>query len=78
MLNGKKSMITNNFKYIFFIFILVAIPTLAANSDDEIIKNIDFFQNMEVVKTDNPFLEVLKLDESKNNQSDSNSLEKKQ
>ena len=71
-------MITNNFKYIFFIFILVAIPTLAANSDDEIIKNIDFFQNMEVVKTDNPFLEVLKLDESKNNQSDSNSLEKKQ
>ena len=71
-------MITNNYKYFFFIFILVAIPTLAANSDDEIIKNLDFFQNIEVVKNDNPFFELLKLDDSKNNQSDVISLEKKQ
>ena len=71
-------MIINNYKYFFFIFISVSIPTLAANSDDEIIKNLDFFQNIEVVKNDNPFFELLKNDESKNNQSDTISLEKKQ
>ena len=71
-------MIQNNYKNLFFIFILVAIPTLAANSDDEIIKNLDFFQNIEVVKNDNPFFDLLKVDESKNNQSDTVSLEKKQ
>lgn len=38
------------------LFILLALPIHAANTDDEIIKNLDFFQNLELIKDDNPFL----------------------
>jgi hypothetical protein len=36
-----------------FLFIL---PLQAANTDDEIIKNLDFFQNIELLKDDNPYI----------------------
>ena len=56
-----------NFKKILLITIgLILLPLNAANTDDEIIKNLDFFQNMEIVKNDNPFISktaTKKLDE---------------
>lgn len=38
------------------LFISLAMPIYAANTDDEIIKNLDFFQNLELMKDDNPFV----------------------
>lgn len=38
---------------ILFIFIL---PAVAANNDDEIIKNLDFFQSMEMLKEEVAFV----------------------
>jgi len=38
------------------IFAMVTLPIQAANTDDEIVKNLDFFQNIELIKEDNPFL----------------------
>ena len=35
---------------------MVTLPIQAANTDDEIVKNLDFFQNIELIKEDNPFL----------------------
>jgi hypothetical protein len=35
---------------------LLILPIYAAGPDDEIIKNLDFFQNMELLKDDNPYL----------------------
>jgi hypothetical protein len=38
------------------IFLLALItPSYANNSDDEIIKNLDFFQSMDLMKEENPF-----------------------
>ncbi len=39
-----------------FLFLL---PVHAANNDDEIIKNLDFFQNVELLKDDNPYITQL-------------------
>jgi len=38
---------------IIFIF---ALPAVAANNDDEIIKNLDFFQSMEMLKEEVAFV----------------------
>lgn len=38
------------------IVFLLIIPIYAATTDDEIIKNLDFFQNIELLKDDNPYL----------------------
>ena len=38
------------------LFLVMALPIHAANTDDEIIKNLDFFQNLELMKDDNPFV----------------------
>jgi hypothetical protein len=45
---------------ILFISLLI-LPIYAAGPDDEIIKNLDFFQNMELLKDDNPYLVQPKL-----------------
>ncbi|MGZ3856286.1 MAG: hypothetical protein ACXVKO_08525 [Bacteriovorax sp.] len=37
-----------------FLFALL-LPLNAANTDDEIIKDLDFFQNLELIKKENPF-----------------------
>ena len=37
----------------YFLLIIVALPLSANEADDEIIKNLDFFQNIEIVKEDN-------------------------
>lgn len=42
-------------KRIIFISLFI-LPIYAAGPDDEIIKNLDFFQNMELLKDDNPYL----------------------
>ena len=38
------------------IVLLLVIPLHAATNDDEIIKNLDFFQNVELLKDDNPYI----------------------
>jgi hypothetical protein len=38
------------------IILIFIIPLWAANPDDEIIKDIDFFKSLEILKDDNPFL----------------------
>ena len=40
------------------LFLALALPLNAANTDDEIIKNLDFFQNIDLVKDENPFANV--------------------
>lgn len=40
------------------LLLILALPISAANTDDEIIKNLDFFQNMELMKDENPFASV--------------------
>lgn len=53
-----------SFSKILFISLLI-LPIYAAGPDDEIIKNLDFFQNMELLKDDNPYLaqhEIIKDD----------------
>ncbi len=35
---------------------IFSLPIKAANTDDEIVKNLDFFQNLEFIKEENPFL----------------------
>lgn len=34
---------------------LSSLPALAENSDEEIIRNLDFFQNMEIIKDEKLF-----------------------
>lgn len=60
------------FQKIIFIAILV-LPIYAAGTDDEIIKNLDFFQNMELLKDDNPYVTQLKT--QKEEQSPANSFD---
>jgi hypothetical protein len=43
-----------SFRKILFISLLI-LPIYAAGPDDEIIKNLDFFQSMELLKDDNPY-----------------------
>lgn len=45
----------NSVKKILIIPLLI-LPIYAAGPDDEIISNLDFFQNMELLKDDNPYL----------------------
>lgn len=61
MPNGKN--LNNKIFFIFFILFL-AVPINAANTDDEIIKDLDFFQNIDIVKDDNPFIATTVLNES--------------
>lgn len=37
------------------IIFIIALPAVAANNDDEIIKNLDFFQSMEMLKEEVAF-----------------------
>ena len=37
------------------LILALAIPANANNTDDEIIKNLDFFQSMDLIKDENPF-----------------------
>lgn len=46
-----------------FLFLL---PVHAANNDDEIIKNLDFFQNVELLKDDNPYITQLDPQQKEN------------
>lgn len=39
----------------FLIVLFVVLPVSAANTDDEIIRNLDFFQSMELLKNDVAF-----------------------
>ena len=34
---------------------IMTLPLAANEADDEIIKNLDFFQNMELIKDENPY-----------------------
>ena len=47
-----------NFLSFFILGIALSLPVSASNSDDEIIKNLDFFQNMELIKDENPFASI--------------------
>lgn len=47
---GRKLMVTKLMLVLFFL-----LPVSAANTDDEIIKNLDFFQSMEMLKNDVAF-----------------------
>ena len=38
--------------------IALALPIKAANTDDEIIKNLDFFQNMDIVKDESTYINI--------------------
>lgn len=50
-LTGRKSMVTKmTIKFLIVLFVIL--PVSAANTDDEIIKNLDFFQSMELLKND--------------------------
>lgn len=37
------------------LILALILPASANNTDDEIIKNLDFFQSMDLVKDENPF-----------------------
>jgi hypothetical protein len=37
------------------LIIALVIPAIANNTDDEIIKNLDFFQSIDLLKDENPF-----------------------
>ncbi|MBC7538125.1 MAG: hypothetical protein H7281_04850 [Bacteriovorax sp.] len=37
------------------LILALVIPAIANNIDDEIIKNLDFFQSMDLIKDENPF-----------------------
>ena len=39
----------------YFLLIFLSLPLAANEADDEIIKNLDFFQSMELVKDENPY-----------------------
>lgn len=50
------------------ILLSLVLPARADNPDDEIIKNLDFFQSMELIKEDNPVgydqpLELTEIDD---------------
>ncbi len=47
-----------NILSLFIISIALSLPVNASNTDDEIIKNLDFFQNMELMKDENPFASI--------------------
>jgi hypothetical protein len=52
------------------IFILgLALPISASNIDDEIIKNLDFYQNMDLLKNEMPFA-YNHVNESKSNENE--------
>ena len=38
---------------------IMTLPLAANEADDEIIKNLDFFQNMELIKDENPYLAIV-------------------
>lgn len=52
-------------KVLFISIIFFFIPLYAAGPDDEIIKNLDFFQNMELLKDENPYVHQLKMTKEK-------------
>lgn len=37
-----------------FLLLILVLPAMANDPDDEIIKNLDFFQSMELIKEDTP------------------------
>lgn len=60
----------------------LALPLTAADTDDEIIKNLDFFQSMEVLKEENPYVDLSPIEsirvEQKDLQKNELSVENKQ
>ena len=57
---------------------IFTLPIQAANTDDEIVKNLDFFQNLELIKDDNPFLAPSKKSELSGQASNDQNQDKKE
>jgi thioredoxin-related protein len=58
------------------LFILISLPLKAAVKDEEIINNLDFFENLQLIKDDNPYLSLSFLDNKIEMKSDHQSVHK--